>query len=97
MPTPRSVKDPEPTPQADAPVADTPPPTAPARPGAYEYTHYADCVYPHVPLTARTATADTPATVYAWPSGPPDDGRWTPTDKSPNQAADNEPAPSSEE
>lgn len=29
-----------------------------------------------------------PATVFAWPDGPPDD-RWAPTRKKPNQAADN--------
>ncbi|GAA2732323.1 hypothetical protein [Streptomyces nogalater] len=63
-----------------------------SRPGVYEYTHFTDCVYPHVPLTARAATADRPATVYAWPFGPPADGRWSPTSKSPNQAADNAPA-----
>ncbi|MHB9861978.1 hypothetical protein [Streptomyces sp. YIM S03343] len=96
MPSNRSVKDPKPTPQPDEAAA---PATAdtPAGPAAYEYTHYADCVYPHVPLTARAATPDTPATVYAWPAGPPDDGRWAPTSKNPNQHADNAPAPSSEE
>jgi hypothetical protein len=110
MPTNKSVKDTEPTAQpeeAAAPATDTPAPPAPEpaaapapagpAPGPYEYAHFTDCVYPHVPLTARAATADTPATVFDWPFGPPDDGRWTPTRKSPNQAADNTPAPSSEE
>jgi hypothetical protein len=108
MPIAKSVKDdPEPTPQPEpsaAPAVDTPTP-APAEapepagppPGVYAYSYFADCVYPHVPLSARAATADTPATIFAWPFGPPDDGRWTPTSKSPNQAADNAPAPSSEE
>ncbi|MFE5037163.1 hypothetical protein [Streptomyces sp. NPDC056683] len=96
MPTSKTPKD-EPTPQAAA--ADEVPEPAPATPdaaptaaepgGAYEFTHFADCVYPHVPLTARAATPDTPATVFDWPFGPPADGRWTKTTKKPNQAADN--------
>jgi hypothetical protein len=98
MPIAKPPKD-EPTPQpeeAAAPPVDTPaaPAEAPVpaqapEPGTYEYSHFADAVYPHVPLTARAATADTPATVFDWPFGPPDDGRWTPTTKTPNQAADN--------
>jgi hypothetical protein len=98
MPSVKSAKDdtestPD-TPAATAPAADTPvaPAPAPVRPGVYEYTHFTDCVYPHVPLTARAATADRAATVFAWPFGPPEDGRWTPTSKTPNQAADNAPA-----
>jgi hypothetical protein len=85
MPSPKSAKDTEPTPQpqeAAAPAADS---TA----SAYEYSYFADAVYPHVPLTARAATAETAATVFDWPFGPPTDGRWTPTTKKPNQAADN--------
>jgi hypothetical protein len=78
-------------------------------PGVYEYTYPADCVYPSVPLTAHAAVPErpadgddpgqpaVPATVFDWPFGPPDDGRWTKTRKKPNQAADNAPAPSSEE
>jgi hypothetical protein len=98
MPTDKSVKDAEPTPREEptAPAADTPttlpePVAEPAglEPGVYEYTHWADCVYPHVPLTARTATTDTPATVFNWAFGAPDDGRWAKTRKKPNQAADN--------
>ncbi|MFJ2630831.1 hypothetical protein ACIO6U_02555 [Streptomyces sp. NPDC087422] len=89
---------------ADADDAGTGP-----EPGVYEYTHGADCVYPQVPLTARAANPGRPesegdpgespvtATVFNWPFGPPDDGRWTTTRKKPNQAADNDPAPSSEE
>lgn len=114
MPTAKPPKD-EPTPQpqeAAASPADTPT-DAPAQSGleagVYEYTHFADCVYPHVPLTARVARPERPATdddpgepavaatVFDWPVGPPDDGRWTKTRKKPNQAADNEPALSSEE
>ncbi|MGW4042946.1 hypothetical protein [Streptomyces sp. NPDC004721] len=106
MPTAKSSKDAESTPQLeDAATAATEPATDPEpvsesagpEPGVYEYTHFADCVYPHVPLTCHAATADRPATVYDWPFGPPDDGRWTKTRKKPNQAADNMPAPSSEE
>ncbi|MGW2920421.1 hypothetical protein ACWDBF_21520 [Streptomyces angustmyceticus] len=72
-------------------------------PGVYEYVHPTACVYPHVPLTAYPAREDgdgkeLPATVFDWPFGPPDDGRWAKTRKTkPNQAADNAPALSSEE
>ncbi|MFF7142238.1 hypothetical protein ACFZB5_13450 [Streptomyces nodosus] len=99
MPTAKSSKDvPEPTPQledaatsATEPAPDPESAAEPAgpEPGVYEYTHYADCVYPHVPLTCHAATADSPATVFEWPFGPPDDGRWTKTKKKPTQAADN--------
>lgn len=93
MPTAKSLKDvPEPTPQpeqAAPPATDPAPADAVPEPGIYEYTHFADCVYPHVPLTCRAETADAPATVFDWPFGPPDDGRWTKTRKKPNQAADN--------
>ncbi|MBK3624910.1 hypothetical protein JHN59_08620 [Streptomyces sp. MBT49] len=69
--------------------------------GVYEYVHGVSCTYPHVPLTchphqpAAPATDTAPevpeqaATVYDWPDGPPDDGRWAATTKRPNQAADN--------
>lgn len=108
MPTAKSPKDAtEPTPQPDeAAPPPTETPTEPAEPaaeetgpepGVYEFTHFADCVYPHVPLSCRAAAPDIPATVFDWPFGPPDDGRWTKTRKKPNQAADNAPAPSSEE
>ncbi|MFJ8345024.1 hypothetical protein ACIQ9J_01345 [Streptomyces sp. NPDC094153] len=95
MPTSKSPKDTTETPQLeDAAIAATTvsePVAESARPepGVYEYTHYDDCVYPHVPLTCRAATLDSPATVFEWPFGPPDDGRWTKTKKKPNQAADN--------
>jgi len=118
MPTSKTSKD-----AAEETPADTPPtpasqsqaePAAPdakadvPEPGVYEYTHSADCTYPHVPLTAhaanpgRDADGDDPgevpvtATVFDWPFGPPEDGRWTKTRKKPNQAADNEPALSEE-
>ncbi|MEV6833477.1 hypothetical protein AB0N17_02930 [Streptomyces sp. NPDC051133] len=113
MPTAKSRQDStEPTPQqdeaavpaaesaSDAPAA-TDPPAGP-EPGVYEYVHTDDCVYPHVPLTARAARSGRPATddepgepavdatVFDWPFGPPDDGRWKKTRKTkPNQAADN--------
>ncbi|MFG3287258.1 hypothetical protein ACGF3G_00340 [Streptomyces sp. NPDC048179] len=88
-----TVEAPEPAPAVPDVVSDP----APAEPvpagvepgGAYEFTHFADCVYPHVPLTARAATPDAPATVFDWPFGPPADGRWTKTTRTPNQAADN--------
>jgi hypothetical protein len=111
MPTAKPSKDdaPQPTPQPEEPAtpaaepdieAPAAAPTGP-EPGVYEYSYFADCVYPHVPLTCRaarperTAANDDPgepevkATVFDWPFGPPDDGRWTKTRKKPNQAADN--------
>jgi hypothetical protein len=110
MPTAKSTKDePEPTPQPEEAAAPAAAVQPRAEPGVYEYTHSTDCVYPHVPLTARAERAARPATdqdpgepavtatVFNWPFGPPDDGRWTKTKKKPNQAADNAPAPSSEE
>ncbi|MGR3875809.1 hypothetical protein ACUXZZ_45570 (plasmid) [Streptomyces graminifolii] len=111
MPTSKSPRDAEPTPQPEkaAAPAETPPvgPVEPVAeavvepeaaedaapvgppPGVYEYRHFADCTYPHVPLSCRAATESTDATVYDWPFGPPDDGRWAPTTKTPNQVADN--------
>ena len=86
-----------PQPPAEEPAAD---PAGP-EPGVYEFTHFDDCVYPHVPLSCRAARPERPATgdepgepevkatVFDWPFGPPDDGRWTKTRKKPNQAADN--------
>ena len=38
---------------------------------------------------AVPGSPEVPATVFAWPDGPPDD-RWAPTRKKPNQAADND-------
>lgn len=120
MPTAKSPKDAtEPTPQPDEAASsptETPTETAePAaeetgpEPGVYEFTHFADCVYPHVPLSCHAARPERPATdsdpgepevratVFDWPFGPPDDGRWTKTRKKPTQRADNEPPLSSEE
>lgn len=85
--------------QAD-PEKDEPAAAAP-EPSAYEYTAGFDTVYLAVPLTAHPerpavpgdddtpAVPAQPATVYAWPDGPPEDGRWQPTRKKPNQAPDN--------
>lgn len=112
MPTAKPPRDPEPTPsqpeEPAAPVAETavetPEPAGESsspEPGVYEFTHFADCVYPHVPLTCRAARPERPATdddpgepevkatVFDWPFGPPDDGRWTKTRKKPNQNPDN--------
>ncbi|WP_019059940.1 hypothetical protein [Streptomyces prunicolor] len=84
------------------PVAEEPD-TGPEQlpPGVYEYVAGIGCVYPHVPLTCRAfhpvveATETRPeipeqaATVFEWLDGPPADGRWAPTEKTPNQVADN--------
>jgi len=95
--------------KADQPQAAEPGGDSSADAGVYEYNHTSDCIYPQVPLTARAPrpaapaegdgpeTPAVPATVFEWPFGPPNDGRWTRTRKKPNQAADNEPAPNSEE
>ena len=84
---------------ADAAGALPVPAPAPAG-GVFEYTAPFTTVYP-LPLTAHPAvpaveatdeqpgSPAVPATVFAWPDGPPDD-RWTPTRKKPNQAADND-------
>jgi hypothetical protein len=84
------------------PVLDVPPGRLPA--GTYEYTGSLPTQYLEVPLTARPqdpgrpATDDepavpaTPATVFDWPFSAPDDGRWKPTKKKPNQQPDNAPA-----
>lgn len=68
---------------------------ASAVPDAYEYTAGFSSIYLSVPLTAHPAENGRPATVFTWPDGAPADGRWAPTTKTPNQAADN--APSSTE
>jgi len=77
-------------------------------PGAYEFTGPIATQYLEVPLTARPADPGTPATdyepgrpptpatVFDWPFSAPDDGRWQPTKRKPNQVADNAP-PVSEE
>lgn len=92
------------TAQADPePVhADVPEGRLPA--GVYEFTGPIATQYLEVPLTAhpaypeQAATADEPAapatapTVFNWPFTAPDDGRWQPTKKKPNQQPDNAPA-----
>jgi len=72
--------------------------------GVYEFTGPLATQYLEVPLTARPedpgrdATDDelaipaTAATVFDWPFSAPDDGRWKPTKKKPNQLPDNAPA-----
>jgi len=72
--------------------------------GVYEFTGPLATQYLEVPLTARPenpgrdATDDEPAipataaTVFDWPFSAPDDGRWKPTKKKPNQLPDNAPA-----
>ena len=76
--------------------------------GVYEFIGTIPTQYLDVPLTARPAdpgrpaTDDepeapaSPATVFDWPFSAPDDGRWQPTKKKPNQAADNAPLVSEE-
>lgn len=97
--------DPDPAPDTAAAAAPEPSPGAAAVPGgpggAYQFTGLLPTQYLHVPLTARPAAeavagtdADPgsparPATVFDWPDGPPQDGRWTRTRLKPNQAADN--------
>jgi hypothetical protein len=89
---------------ATMPAKNSPPPVlapaeteAPVQPGAsplseptaFEYIAGHDTVYVSVPLTAHPADHRGPATVYAWPNGAPEDGRWQPTTLQPNQAPDN--------
>jgi hypothetical protein len=76
------------------------PPTGRLAPGVYEYiapfatsyslpltAHPAD---PGLPATDKEpAVPATPATVFEWPDGAPDDNRWAPTRKKPNQVPDN--------
>lgn len=93
-----AAKDPQPNPEPQAAVPAEP------QPVAWEYTAPFDSVYVHIPLTARAARAAVPgdddhepiparaATVFAWPDGAPNDGRWQPTRKKPNQQPDNAPA-----
>lgn len=98
-----------PTPPDPDPAPDKPTTAAPEQtPGAvlvpgllpagiYEFTGPYATQYLHVPLTARPAGTDGPATVFDWPFGAPDDGRWQPTRKKPNQLPDNAPAAPVEE
>lgn len=90
--------------EAPAESAGASPVPAPAAPvsagGVFEYTAPFTTVY-HLPLTAHPlipaveatdedpGSPEVPATVFAWPDGPPD-ARWAKTRKSPNQAADND-------
>ncbi|MFI8535332.1 hypothetical protein ACIGMX_34445 [Streptomyces aquilus] len=97
-----------PAPEPETPAAAKPTPDEvpagrlPA--GVYEFTGPVPTQYLEVPLTARPAvegrpaTDDepevpaSPATVFDWPLSAPDDGRWKPTRKKPNQQPDNAPA-----
>lgn len=79
----------------EKPAADeVPPGRQPA--GTYEFTGPISTLYLEVPLTARPASDDDPATVFDWPFTAPDDGRWQPSKKKPNQLPDNAPANSEE-
>lgn len=60
--------------------------------GVYEFTGALPTQYLEVPLTAHPADGDRAATVFDWPFTAPDDGRWEPTKKKPNQLPDNAPA-----
>jgi hypothetical protein len=82
---------PDSPPAADpAPEPETPAGRLPA--GTYAYTDPNEALYLEVPLTARPTDGDRPATVFAWPFGAPDDGRWKATRSKPNQGPDNDPA-----
>jgi hypothetical protein len=90
--------DPTPAPQTtetaaapDKPVAEEVPPGR-LRAGAYEFTGPIPTLYLEVPLTAHPAEGDDSATVFDWPFSAPDDGRWQPSKKKPNQLPDNAPA-----
>jgi hypothetical protein len=92
-PAPKTTTEP-PAPASDAPATEVPAGRQPA--GVYEFTGPIATHYLEVPLTARPADEDNSATVFDWPFSAPDDGRWSPTKKKPNQIADNAP-PASEE
>lgn len=89
-------------PKADAAEPDVPAGRQPA--GVYEFTGPLATQYLEVPLTARPespgrdatdnepAVPATAATVFDWPFSAPDDGRWKPSKKKPNQLPDNAPA-----
>lgn len=94
-------------PAPEKPAADdVPPGRQPA--GVYEFTGPIATHYLEVPLTAHPAdpgrpaedgepeVSATPATVFNWPFTAPDDGRWQPSKKKPNQLPDNAPANSEE-
>jgi hypothetical protein len=97
--------EPDPAP-ADTPASAAPEPEQPGAvavpdgrlpAGAYLFTGPIATQYLDVPLTARPAEGGSPATVFDWPFGAPNDGRWEPTRRKPNQRPDNEPADSEEE
>ena len=90
-PPPPSEKTTTEAPASPEPAEPNSPPPGFLAPGVYEYTAPHTTVYA-VPLTARPAAGDTPATVFDWFTGCPDDGRWTTTRKKPNQQPDNMPA-----
>ncbi|MFI5880796.1 hypothetical protein [Streptomyces sp. NPDC051554] len=99
MPAPDAAGQPPEAPEEAVEEPDTVPEQLP--PGVYEYVAGIGCVYPHIPLTCRAfhpaveATETAPeiaeqaATVFEWLDGPPMDGRWAPTEQTPNQVADN--------
>lgn len=102
MPKPTSTEPAAADPAPDAPATPVPPSSATAPrtakadvpadrlpAGTYQYVGALPTQYLDVPLTARPADGDRPATVFAWPLGAPADGRWAPTKKKPNQVADN--------
>lgn len=88
---------PKPTPElaVATPEPDIPEGRLPA--GVYEFTGTLPTQYLEVPLTARPTGPGQAATVFDWPFSAPDDGRWQPTKKKPNQVADNAPAVPPEE
>lgn len=91
-----AVQDATPAPEPEAPPATEVPteevPAGRLAAGVYEFTGAVATQYLEVPLTARPASEDGPATVFDWPYSAPDDGRWRPTRKKPNQLPDNAPA-----
>jgi hypothetical protein len=98
-PTPATDTTPAPTPAPEPARAsgekDTPPGRLPA--GTYQFTGTLPTQSLEVPLTAYPEDDTRPATVFAWPFSAPDDGRWEPSKKKPNQVADNAAPLSTEE
>jgi hypothetical protein len=95
-PTPAPAKTTEAAPVLTEPGAvDVPAGRQPA--GTYEFAGPIATQYLEVPLTARPADGDAPATVFDWPFSAPDDGRWVASKKKPNQVADNAAPLTSEE
>lgn len=95
-PTPPPAKTPDAVPVPDMPEQ-VKVPAGRLAPGGYEFTGAIATCYLEVPLTARPESVDGPATVFDWPFGAPDDGRWQPTKHQPTQAADNAAPLTSEE